>query len=397
MDEQKTFVTALHINKVRHLKDIMIPLSDTKRKHLILTGKNGSGKTSTLREIARYLQGLAEHDLKPGEELYPFSVTEYVRSKEAGAGIDELASLVLFINDNMLSVEIAERFAAGQFVIAFYTDERRTEQESYQHIETVTLNDRYQLTDNPGTQLTKYLSGLKATQAFALVGGKKEKAQEIEERFTRFENLMRLVYDAPELSLNFNDETFQFTISLPGREEFDFNTMSSGYSAVFAIIVDLMMRMEKHASNGYDMEGIVLIDEPESHLHIELQKKILPVLTGFFPNIQFIIATHSPFIISSLENAVIFDLETQKRVPNGLANLPVEGIVEGYFGSDRLSGELRKKFKRYQELAAQSSFSDADYAELDELEMYLEEIPDYLAPELNEEYRRIKLELDSRE
>lgn len=42
--------------KVRHLKDITINLSDTTSRHLIFTGKNGSGKTSVLDAIAAYLK-----------------------------------------------------------------------------------------------------------------------------------------------------------------------------------------------------------------------------------------------------------------------------------------------------------------------------------------------------
>lgn len=59
----------------------------------------------------------------------------------------------------------------------------------------------------------------------------------------------------------------------------------------------------------YNAQGIVLIDELETHLHIELQKKILPFLTKFFPNIQFIVTTHSPYILNSISNAKAYDLE----------------------------------------------------------------------------------------
>ena len=45
---ERLFITELQIMNVRHLKDIYIPLSNDKMKHLILTGKNGSGKTSVL-------------------------------------------------------------------------------------------------------------------------------------------------------------------------------------------------------------------------------------------------------------------------------------------------------------------------------------------------------------
>lgn len=50
------FITDLTIHKVRHLKDIHIPLSKDERKHLILTGKNGSGKTSVLNYLKHYLE-----------------------------------------------------------------------------------------------------------------------------------------------------------------------------------------------------------------------------------------------------------------------------------------------------------------------------------------------------
>ena len=49
------FLTAVLINKVRHLKNIRIPLSSDERKHLIFTGKNGSGKTSVLDALAEHL------------------------------------------------------------------------------------------------------------------------------------------------------------------------------------------------------------------------------------------------------------------------------------------------------------------------------------------------------
>lgn len=50
---EQTFLTDIHIKKVRHLENITIPLDKEKRKHLILTGKNGSGKTSVLETLVK--------------------------------------------------------------------------------------------------------------------------------------------------------------------------------------------------------------------------------------------------------------------------------------------------------------------------------------------------------
>ena len=97
-----------------------------------------------------------------------------------------------------------------------------------------------------------------------------------------------------------------------------------------------------------------------------------------------------------MDNAVIYDLENKTLVENGLKNLPYEGIVEGYFEVDKLSEELREKFERYKKLVSKTEVSDEEYAELDKLEFYLDEIPDYLAKDLTAEYSRLKLEFSKR-
>ena len=69
---EKLFVTKLEIKKVRHLKDITINLSDTTSRHLIFTGKNGSGKTSVLDAIAAYLKmkfQVSDLDLEKTKEM----------------------------------------------------------------------------------------------------------------------------------------------------------------------------------------------------------------------------------------------------------------------------------------------------------------------------------------
>ena len=56
---EQLFIADITIEKVRHLENIRIPLSGEKRKHLILTGCNGSGKTSLLEVLAHYLNAMA--------------------------------------------------------------------------------------------------------------------------------------------------------------------------------------------------------------------------------------------------------------------------------------------------------------------------------------------------
>ena len=80
---EKLFVTKLEIKKVRHLKDITINLSDTISRHLIFTGKNGSGKTSVLDAIAAYLKmkfQVSDLNLYFGFSKTSFNIFQYAGS-----------------------------------------------------------------------------------------------------------------------------------------------------------------------------------------------------------------------------------------------------------------------------------------------------------------------------
>ena len=408
-----TFLTSLDIHKVRHLHDISVPLSQNERKNLILTGKNGSGKTSVLESIVAHLKYIVSHDFSSKEKITETITylkkqiiacpnTEEEKQKKA-----ENARQLAYFEKRLLKwtegstanytsvADLREKYQKGQFILAYYSDTRKIEVTQYKNIEKVELLSTYQIQDRPSKDLGKYLVNLKSTQAFAQTAGNNERAEQIEAWFIRFEDILRMIYHDDSLKLDFNIETFQFSILINGREPFSFNTMSMGYAAVFDIISDLIMRMESQKS--YDLEGIVLIDEIETHLHVELQKDIMLILSKLFPNIQFILTTHSPFILNSTPNAVVYDLENETLVKNGMTDLPYEGIIEGYFEADLLSQELREKFEEYKSLIQSPTLDNSDYARIAELEYYLDEIPDYLAINFAEEYTRLKTEFKARD
>ena len=414
---ENIFLTKLDIKSVRHLHGIEIPLSDMVRKHLILTGKNGSGKTSTLESLKEHLEFIISNQYESYEETkknYNFwkekrdnsSEDEMGRHQKEGyeKNMDMYARKLQYWESGAVSSccsysALREKYKKGQFLLAYYGDKREFRVETYQSIEKVNLKTYYGLEEKPGYKLAKYLVDLKATKAFAKeqqVNG--DTVERIDRWFNRLEEMLKEIFSDAALSLEFDVTSFQFIIKEAGHEPFDFNTLSSGYAAVLDIVNDLIMRMEAQTRlrDGFDTEGIVLIDEIETHLHLELQKRILPILTKLFPNLQFIVTTHSPFILNSLENVVIYDLEKNILVKEGMQKLPYEGIVEGYFGADRLSDELGKKYERYVILVNKKELTDAEYAEIDRLEYYLDEIPDYLAMEFSADYNQLKLEFANR-
>lgn len=103
--------------------------------------------------------------------------------------------------------------------------------------------------------------------------------------------------------------------------------MSSGELAILTMFVELLRQADNLNANIQlaNIKGIVLIDEIDKHLHIKLQKEVLPTLLQMFPNVQFILSTHSPFLTMGLaedtnakERTTIIDLDQ-----GGLSTDPV--------------------------------------------------------------------------
>lgn len=92
--------------------------------------------------------------------------------------------------------------------------------------------------------------------------------------------------------------------------------MSDGYKIITAMVADIASRM---AEANPDMEdalltpGIVLVDEIDLHLHPKWQRKIIDNLTKTFPNVQFVVTTHSPIILlGAMGEAQMIVLDNQE-------------------------------------------------------------------------------------
>lgn len=107
----------------------------------------------------------------------------------------------------------------------------------------------------------------------------------------------------------------RFVVSIetsPGRvEELALDQLSGGYRAVLVLAADLAQRMAQgnpHLKDPLKSEAVVLIDEIELHLHPEWQQRILGDLRRTFPNAQFIVSTHSPQVLTTVEPKHILEL-----------------------------------------------------------------------------------------
>ncbi|PXZ07531.1 hypothetical protein DKK70_06670 [Gilliamella apicola] len=137
--------------------------------------------------------------------------------------------------------------------------------------------------------------------------------------------------------------------------------LSSGFktciSIVWGIIREIQIRFPDR--DVKDFKGVVLIDEIELHLHPEWQGKICNTLVTLFPEIQFIITTHSPHVIQTVEADQVIALSGQdgyleKRTldiaPNGFKGWTIEEILMNVMGmKDTRTEWFRNKQKEFNE------------------------------------------------
>ena len=356
---QDVFVTKIHIGKVRHLHNVDIALSDTQRRHLILTGRNGSGKTSLLEAMRDFVL-LRQQSEKHGKRIND-SAANYALSYRHFEQAD-------------IDISYSQRIPYFFDVTFAYVPAERSPLTIPNSIESIDIQGKTIITRNTSRDFLKYILCLDYRLYGAKSDGNKMLETNIENWFNNFISALRKIYDCEALNLQRDTLNLAFKIDMPGRESFRLHQMSDGYAAFLDIFMELLIRFESDdAVVEYRRPAIVMIDEIETHLHVELQKRVLPFLTQMFPNVQFIVSTHSPVVMTSLENAVVYDLENQEQLENP-SIYSYEAVVEGFLNVGQYSDEIKNTFIRYRALYGKER-SDTENAEFQRLVSDLELVP----------------------
>ena len=274
------------------------------------------------------------------------------------------------------------------FLMVFFEAKRAIKLNLPKGINKVVFKEKYTSSEKANQEFIQHIVNLKAERSFARDDGDTQTVKSIDEWFDKFESQLQNIFSSPSLRLKFDRKKYNFLIEIDGILPFDLTELSDGYSAIISIVAELILRMEAVEQSNYNMQGIVLIDEIETHLHVDLQRKILPFLIDFFPNIQFIVSTHSPFVLSSVSNAVVCDLQ-DRIVTEDLSGYSYPALVESYFSTSQYSDEIQEKLARYEELSKQPGNENRE--EYLELKRYFLNLPKYLAPELEVKLQQIKL------
>lgn len=205
--------------------------------------------------------------------------------------------------------------------------------------------------------------------------------------------LLEAIPAMSEVEVDSNDKEFVAKICVTGeRPEYQtFENMSDGFKAIICIVAEIAYRcIELNGFLGVDAvsktPGIVVIDELDLYLHPRWQRHILSDLQNAFPNIQFIVSSHSPFIIQSVENRNIITLDGKK----GVAEANMRSIEEITMSEMDMDTRRSVKYDRMVEKAEEyyqlvkSGQGDSVAAvevkrQLDEIEEEFSDAPAYVA------------------
>jgi predicted ATP-binding protein involved in virulence len=364
-------ISNLVIDNFRSKEHLQIQLGS---KLTLLVGENGTGKTSILDAIAIGLGAVLTHlpkvsgisfkktDLRQNNnQLSPYTririeTTEGIvwdrtdrRDKSKKTSTTVPAGIGLQKLRKFLDEQIINPFNENQDfqlpVYSYYGVSRALLDVPLRRRGFPKTHQRFEALENALNAVSRFKS------AFVWFYNKENEEQRKQKELKSFD------YRLPELeavrnaiSKMFPDITEPHIMLNPlrfavkkGEEILDITQLSDGYKTLLSLVIDLAARMalaNPGITNPLNSPAIVLIDEIDLHLHPEWQRRVIGDLTTVFTKTQFILTTHSPYIVESVNNHLqryhiadmtINELEIQQIAPLS----PKE--VTAYFITD--SGE----------------------------------------------------------
>ena len=145
--------------------------------------------------------------------------------------------------------------------------------------------------------------------------------------------------------------------------------LSDGEKCTIALFGDLARRLSlanPNSNNPLLGSGVVLIDEIELHMHPSWQRKILPMLRKCFPNIQFIVTTHSPQVLGELDESYnIFSVEKEQdninyKLMPALVGWDCNYILKCFMGTDNLNLDTQKLIEDIYDLISENKLDESE-------------------------------------
>ncbi len=184
---------------------------------------------------------------------------------------------------------------------------------------------------------------------------------------------------------------------------FRVDQLSDGYKTVLAMVMDISARMAEAnphlKENSNNSEALIMIDEVDLHLHPRWQQTILIDLQKAFPNAQFIVTTHSPQVLTTVESSTIQIISDFKlySAPSGTEGAEASRILKRVFDVElRPKNSVTTKLNEYLDFVYDDKWEDVKALELrEELNnIFNGEEPALIEADLYMENRKWEIEIE---
>jgi len=327
LDCQFPQLLSLKVARFHSIKKLSLNTIPVNTRWLFLTGENGAGKSL-------FLQAIALGFIPNPKDIF-IDIDDNLRIEQTIHNTTRPIKCLLYNNNfNAYNWDTFHQFAAygpGRLhTKEAYTNQRNKEEKLYSIFNHT----------NKLENIESYLSWL---------GGRNN------EQFTHLFDeissvLLRLLPNVEKMEVDdsqvekrivYRESTLDGGRSGP----LSFHQLSAGSKNIIAMIGDMIIQLIRYQSidSLKDLQGIVLIDEIDIHLHAKWQKEFVRLLTQLFPKIQFIASTHSPIpLLGAPKESIILnvsqpskqegilveqlDIDVTKLTPNTILSSPIFGF-----------------------------------------------------------------------
>lgn len=332
-EEKPNKISAIQLENYGLIKNVEITVDSKKNQWIFITGNNGSGKTNLLRGIATVLG----QRLLSKEELI---INSDFKSKFS----------LIFKNREIQSIRNGNNEAKGKKRplvqgLAMYGPYRLDVSEK-----SLTKLKLKQELNKEGSFKPLFKAGvplLNIDNQFNLWRSNKTEREKFKKRTYYFKSVLTDI--VPGLvnvifgENNSNSTQYVFVYN-EGEPEYPviWKDLPSGIKSIIAMLGDILIRLydqQSYIDDPAEFKGIVIIDEIDLHLHPQGQRDLIVNLSRTFPNLQFIVTTHSPIPLLGAPDGSVFyrvhrnvqdgvfverlDVKISNLLPNSILSSPI--------------------------------------------------------------------------
>ena len=384
-------IASFSIQIFRCIKDLNVDCLDDKgkvRQWTVLLGENNSGKTNVLRALALLEMEKYEFSVGPvtGKDIALYAPLA-VKHKDQFVGQENPAVKADLLADS------GEKFSWQ------YTEQRVSAEplESPNRLSVfaygvsrypahTALNEReskpYQTLFSTEARLSDFQEWL-----LQLDYSQKSGSEKSQKRVEKMHDLVKsdLFPGVTDFSFKKDGDNERVVVVFSAGKDGDvrFEELGFGYQTSLTWLADFCKRMFElypDADNPLHEEAVVLVDEIDLHLHPKWQRDLVPTLSKIFPNVQFIVTTHSPHVLQSMEDVNLYvlrrnaesgEIEAERSNVTNFTGWTVEEIlgVTMELGDDVLSVAYNAVKKDFEEALRNKDRAAAQryYERLDEM------------------------------